>query len=120
MDPLLDFFKALSDETRLRLIMLLHEEDLCVCEMCGVLDLSQPKVSKHLAKLRDKGFVSDQRREQFIFYSLNIEDPVLSKLLDEISGQLDRFPQLKHDRKRLSSKATYLNQCNVTGLKILD
>jgi ArsR family transcriptional regulator len=46
-----DFFKVLSDETRLRILILLDRRELCVCEICQILDLSQPKVSRHLAKI---------------------------------------------------------------------
>jgi len=63
MNQLINIFKILSDETRLRIIMLLAQEDLCVCEMTGVLDVSQPKVSKCLSKLRDMNLVIDDRRE---------------------------------------------------------
>ncbi|MFU0832798.1 MAG: hypothetical protein ACFWUC_07655 [Oscillospiraceae bacterium] len=61
MSYLTEFFKRASDETRLRIMVLLAQKELAVCEICGILKLSQPKVSKHLAKLRDMGFVTDSR-----------------------------------------------------------
>jgi len=76
MDKLIDFFKVLSDETRLRILVLLYHKKLCVCEICGITGEPQPKISKHLAKLRDMGFVKDERQEQFIFYDLNLNDKV--------------------------------------------
>ena len=120
MDRLIDMFKILSDETRLRLIALLAQEDLCVCEMSGILELSQPKVSKHLAKLRDKNFVSDIRKEQFIFYSLRIDDPIIRNLIADIIENLENYPQLKKDSERLFIKEEYLNQSNVSVLKNFD
>ncbi len=62
-------FKLLSDETRMRVITLIYQEELCVCELCGILDQPQPKVSKVLAKLRDMNLVTDERKEN-CFYRL--------------------------------------------------
>ncbi len=112
MDQILNFFKLLSDETRLRIVVLLAQQDLCVCEIYGILDLSQPKVSKHLAKLRNMGFVTDERREQYIFYKLNINDEILEGFIKNIIENIDKYPQLSIDRDNLSKKDIYLNQCN--------
>jgi ArsR family transcriptional regulator len=119
MNKLTNFFKILSDETRFRIIILLAQQEMCVCEICGILELSQPKVSKHLAKLRDKGFVSDQRKEQFIFYSLKIEEDVITNLITNIITNMDQYPQLKIDSERLIDKEIYSNQCNIDGIKKL-
>ncbi|MBA5851544.1 metalloregulator ArsR/SmtB family transcription factor [Clostridium sp. cel8] len=119
MNELTNLFKLLSDETRLRIIVLLGQEELCVCEMCGILELSQPKVSKHLAKLRDNGFVRDERKEQFIFYSLNIKDPVLESLITNIIDNIENYPQLKADSERLVDKEIYSKQCNPNSTKKL-
>lgn len=66
------FFKALGDSTRLRLLLLLlNEERLCVCELVHALDTHQPRVSRHLAQLRDMGIVVDERRGQWVFYRIH-------------------------------------------------
>ncbi|MCT4612116.1 MAG: metalloregulator ArsR/SmtB family transcription factor [Clostridia bacterium] len=119
MTNLAEIFKLLSDETRLRITMALSYEELCVCELCGVLELSQPKISKHLAKLRDKGFVVDERKEQYMFYSLDLEDIVLKNLIEGIKENIADYPQLKLDRDRLKEKELYLNKCNVEDIKKL-
>lgn len=119
MNNLIDFFKILSDDTRLRIVILLFQEELCVCEMCGILELSQPKVSKHLAKLRDKGFVRDERKEQYIFYSLKLEDEVLRNLIKDIVNNIDKYPQFKIDSERLKNKNNYLSQCNIDSIEKL-
>lgn len=113
-----EMFKALSDETRLRILMLLSRERLCVCQLGGVLQISQPKISKNLAKLRDLGLVRDERREKFVYYSLSPDEPVLSALLETISNRCSvhdgRDPQdaiLIEDRQRLADKDIYLNIC---------
>ncbi len=70
------FFKALSDLTRLRMLVLLsHEGELCVCELTHALDEIQPKISRHLAQLRELGVVLDRRQGQWIYYRLNPDLP---------------------------------------------
>ena len=63
-------FKALSEETRLRILVLLSERELCVCQLESALALSQVKVSRHLSVLRNAGLVDDRREGLWIFYSL--------------------------------------------------
>lgn len=64
-------FHLLSDRTRLRSVLLLHAEGrLCVCELVHALEISQPKISRHLAQLRDGGLVTDERRGQWVHYRL--------------------------------------------------
>ena len=66
------FFSALSNEIRLRCLMLLQlEGELCVCELTHALDLAQPMISRHLALLRDAGLVNDRRIGQWIYYSIH-------------------------------------------------
>jgi ArsR family transcriptional regulator len=70
------FFKIMSDLTRLRILMLLTREgELCVCELTHALGESQPKISRHLALLREAGVVLDSRRGQWIYYRLNPDLP---------------------------------------------
>ncbi len=76
--PLLaeNLFKCLSDETRLRCIMLLSKQgELCVCQLTAALELSQPKISRHLAQLRQTGLLVDKRVGQWVYYKLNPELP---------------------------------------------
>ena len=71
MEPL-SLFKCLADETRLKSVLLIAAEgELCVCELTTALDTSQPKVSRHLAQLRDSGLLSTRREGQWIYYALN-------------------------------------------------
>ncbi len=66
------FFKCLADETRLRCVALLHKnEQLCVCELTEALNLSQPKISRHLAYLRQTGLLIDSRVGQWVYYRIN-------------------------------------------------
>ena len=70
------FFKMLSDETRLRcLILIVREGQLCVCELTAALQISQPKISRHLAQLRQSGLLKDTRHGQWVYYRLSDELP---------------------------------------------
>lgn len=70
------FFQLLSDDTRLRSLLLMQQEgELCVCELVHALGTIQPKVSRHLAALRDAGVVIDRRQGQWIYYRLHPDLP---------------------------------------------
>lgn len=72
----LKLYKGLADSTRLQATLLIYlESELCVCELTTALQLSQPKVSRHLAQLRECGLLVDRREGQWVFYRLNPELP---------------------------------------------
>ena len=80
-----NLFRILSDGTRLRSLMLLVEHtELCVCELTHALELSQPKISRHLAQLRDAGLVQDRREGLWVYYRLH---PRLAKWVGEVLQQ---------------------------------
>ncbi len=64
-------FKALADETRLRILTLLLDGELCVCEIIAALELPQSTISRHLAYLRNSGWVQDRRQGVWMYYRLN-------------------------------------------------
>lgn len=81
MNPV-EFYKSLADETRLRSLMLIeHEQELCVCELTEALQEIQPKVSRHLAQLRKCGLLLDRRQGQWVFYRINPSLPDWAKLV---------------------------------------
>ncbi len=66
-----DFFQTLADSTRLRcLVLIAAHDELCVCELVHALDLSQPKISRHLKLLRDAGVVDDRRERIWVHYRI--------------------------------------------------
>jgi len=72
----ISFFKSLSDNIRLSILLLLQaEEELCVCELCEALDEIQPKISRNLALLKKVGLVVNRRQGQWIYYSINKQLP---------------------------------------------
>jgi ArsR family transcriptional regulator len=97
--------KSLSDQTRLRSLMLLMQEgELCVCELTHALDLIQPKISRHLASLRELQVVIDRRAGQWIYYSINPDLPEWAKELLQatLKGSLNE-KLYKADLKKLKS-----------------
>ena len=78
----LDFYKAMADETRLLSLLLIEREgEMCVCELTEALELSQPKISRHLSGLRKTGLLLDRRQGQWVFYRLH---PMLSDWMRQI------------------------------------
>lgn len=98
-------FRAMSDLTRLRCLMLMQAEgELCVCELTHALDEIQPKISRHLAILRDSGIVSDRRQGQWIYYRIQADLPGWTQqvLAAGLEGARAQMPYCK-DRERLSA-----------------
>lgn len=113
MPSVLNYFQLLSDETRLRILVLLQQSDLCVCQLCGILDLPQPKISKHLARLRDAGLVVDSRKEKYIFYSLSVDDIIIREILKNLVKHMDNYPQLLQDHAALANRDVFITQCKM-------
>jgi len=102
------FFKCLSDETRLRCITLMQKEGkLCVCELTTALELSQPKISRHLASLRQCGLLQDSREGQWVYYQINPKLPewtlpllnnalLAVKTAGSLENDLARLKQMKN------------------------
>ncbi len=81
MNPV-QFYKCLADETRLRCLMLLtHEGELCVCELTAALQDIQPKISRHLAQLRQCGLILDRREGKWVYYRINPKLPEWTKVV---------------------------------------
>ncbi|ENU4318327.1 metalloregulator ArsR/SmtB family transcription factor [Acinetobacter baumannii] len=97
-----NFFKCLSDETRLNIVTLISEnKELCVCDLTAKLQLSQPKISRHLALLRASGLLQDRRQSQWVYYSIN---PQLPNWCFEILSTLKKtsFNQVQIDTDLIS------------------
>lgn len=98
MEEYIDLFKALSDETRLRIMVLLSEKELCVCQLEAALALPQVKISRHLAVLRYSGLVKDRRDGLWVYYSLTKpKNKVEESLFECFKECLRKEPTLKTD-----------------------
>jgi len=105
MELPVNLFKALADETRLRIIsLLLTEAELCVCDIIAALKLPQSTVSRHLAYLRKTGWVNDRRCGLWMYYSIADRDSTFQKeLVDLLKRNLAVFPTTSTDRECLKS-----------------
>jgi ArsR family transcriptional regulator len=106
-------FRMLCDPIRLRCVLLIRQESsLCVCELTHALDLEQPKISRHLARLRRGKLVLDERRGQWVHYRLHpdLPDWVLTVIDAARTGQ--RATQYQQDdRQRLAAMLDRPERC---------
>ena len=103
MNTMVQCLKALADENRLRILMLLRERDLCVFELMGVLGLSQSLVSSHLGVLRSAGLVEARREGKRMRYELTTvgRDGGKRGIVNLVTAALNREPGMASDRARL-------------------
>lgn len=95
-NPLL-LYKALSDETRLKSLLLIQKHgELCVCDLMQALNLSQPKVSRHLAELRKNGLVQNERRGKWVYYQISPQLAAWAKQILEVT--------LKHNERLIETE----------------
>ncbi len=102
MQEMINILKAISEETRLRILKLLEQGELCVCDIVAALDMVQPKVSFHLNVLKEAGFLKDRKQGRWTHYSIDDTDFFRRFLLVSV---LERIPKeaLAEDRKRLEA-----------------
>jgi ArsR family transcriptional regulator len=100
-------FGAFADPTRLRILsLLLAEKELCVCDLCAVLEEIQPKVSRHLAILRHAGLVEVRREGKWKFYAVaQARTPLQRTLLRCVGSCLGELEELAADQARLRALA---------------
>src|SRR4030042_685576 len=105
MKDVLKIFKALSDATRLRLVLLLMERDLCVCELVFVLKMEQSRISHQLRILRDADLVEDIRQGRWMIYRIPGDARgFLTSVLDgELKSRFGVSPQVQADSQRLDA-----------------
>lgn len=98
-----ELFRALADRTRLRLINLMSEGEICVCYFVEVVGAPQPKISRHLAYLRRAGIVSARREGKWMHYGLVMPDePGIAAVFKATLDVLRADKQLQQDRRRLT------------------
>ena len=104
MREFLPITKALSDETRLRLLMALRQEELCLCQLVDLLQLAPSTVSKHMALLHQAGFVERRKEGRWHFYRLAKErvpqaaEQALAWVIDSLADE----PMIREDEGRLA------------------
>jgi len=93
-------FKALGDKTRLRIINMLMQRSMCVCEITSVLPLSQPTVSGHLKVLREAEIVTDNKEGLWVVYSLNDENYTVVRIINDLRKIFDTDKNLIEEKKK--------------------
>jgi len=97
-------FRALADPTRLRLLNLIGDQEICVCYLVEILRMSQPKISRHLAYLRKAGIVAARREGKWMHYRIATpSDQVAARILRETMKHLSDKSEMKRDVSRLRS-----------------
>lgn len=97
------FFQALGDNTRLRLLNLMGDQEICVCYFVEILEQPQPKISRHLAYLRNAGIVTTRRDGKWMHYRIVMPpNEGAAKLLNETLAWLKEEKTMQADRARLT------------------
>jgi len=101
--PLEHLFRALADSTRLRLLNLMSEQEICVCYFIEVIGAPQPKISRHLAYLRRAGLVAARREGKWMHYRLTVpHDSHAASIMKSTLTALKDHNEMQHDRERLN------------------
>ena len=99
-----NMLKLLGDKTRLTIVTMLKQRQCCVCEFQEVFDMSQPSISQHLRKLKDAGMVKEERRGQWIYYSLNENSELhglMADILEHVPEQTEKIKQIEKSNPTL-------------------
>jgi len=111
VQPATRLFKALGDETRLRIVALLSHGELCVCHVESALGLSQPNASRHLTVLKNAGVVDHRRQGNWVYYRLvQQQDPHCARQLKVLVAGFASQKELAEDLRRVM-KARGPNAC---------
>lgn len=103
IEKLADCLKALGDPTRLKIMALLNYRDCCVCEFIPIFNISQPAISKHLNRLKVSGLVTESRKGQWVFYSLN------RSKVEKIGFSLTHLPDVSETFRQLEEQGLLVN-----------
>lgn len=117
MQDVLNIFKALSDETRLKILKLLEHGELCVCDIVAALGTIQPKISFHLGVLKEAGLIKDRKQGKWVHYCLDDSDIfrryLLLSAIERISSE-----SVSQDKKRLAEFLKEKNKkANVVSIR---
>jgi len=97
-------FRALADFTRLRLLNLMGDHEVCVCYFVSILGISQPKISRHLSYLRRAGIVAARRQGRWMHYRLvTPQDVTAAAILKETLAHLRQEPEMEADLEKMTS-----------------
>ncbi|RJQ53334.1 MAG: ArsR family transcriptional regulator [Nitrospiraceae bacterium] len=109
MQELISVFKALSDETRLKMLKVFQKGEICVCDLVSVLDTSQPRISFHLNVLKEAGLIKDRKQGKWVHYSIDDSD-MFRRFL--VLSAMEKIPDgaMTEDFSRLKKVLTVKNK----------
>lgn len=96
--------KLLGDKTRLTIVSVLQKQECCVCELVELFEMSQPSISQHLRKLKDAGLVAEERKGQWIYYSLNQSNeyyPLIENILVHVHDPNENYKKIGENDAKL-------------------
>lgn len=105
IDNAANILKLLGDKTRLTMLKLMDDHACCVCEFVDMFQMSQPSISQHLRKLKDLELVTEERKGQWIFYSINENHKYylfIKVILDQLPNQDEKIKELEEKGTRIS------------------
>ena len=104
LERVANVLKLLGDKTRLTIVGILKRRECCVCEFLEVFDTSQPSISQHLRKLKDAGLIKEDRRGQWIYYSLNSQSELyrlIEDIMEHVPDQTEKIKQIEKSNPTL-------------------
>jgi DNA-binding transcriptional ArsR family regulator len=118
MKEIAEFFKLFSDRSRIRLLLLLEKKELCVCQLMGVLDMSQPLISRNLSLLAKAGFLDSKRDGKLMFYKIKKRLPRRESLfLSLLRDSLKDDKVLLNDLKSLKDCSEFQKKTGKCGME---
>lgn len=118
MKNIVHILKLLSDESRLRILMVLMRKELCVCQIMGVLGISQPLISRNLSLLSKSGILSERRDGKLIFYSLKEPMPAVAQcVVDVLKKHLRENKAFQNDLRSLEECNKYQKKTGKCDMK---
>lgn len=107
LEMIVEFYKAMADKTRLRILALLQIEELCVCELTEILGMSQPAISQHLRKLKNAKLVKERKEGQWVYYSLD------GALFPFLKQNLEALPDMSQEIAKLKQSGSTEMRCTL-------
>lgn len=107
-----NLLKALSDKTRLRIINLAYQKEICNCEITQILGVSQPAVTKHIKKLKKAGLLKEKKVGWWSYYSINFKDNLTKNLIENLLRKIKSDNLIKRDLQKIN-----FTDCNIRGGK---
>lgn len=110
----IELFKVMSEPNRVRILMMLLQKPLCVCEITSILGLTTATVSNHLSYLRKEGFIEDEKEGKWINYRIaqNIEDSIIKNIIDSLPKWFANEKEIQEDHLKVKSIDRYAIKCS--------